>query len=105
MYCAAKASKCTQCTIHCDINEKLAYQWNTERLNFDERYSKEVFDGLLQRFEFPDSRNRWDSPLFTIQVDDVIHFQDIYECLINKAPPKPNMSTQPVSVPDLNFLL
>lgn len=54
------------------------------------------FDGLVMRFEPPDSRNRWDSPLFIVHLDEQLPFEQIYEALfINKAPP-PNHSTLPV---------
>ena len=33
----------------------------------DGSYSDEVFADLVGRFERPESRNRWDSPLFTVR--------------------------------------
>jgi Chromatin associated protein KTI12 len=55
------------------------------------------FDGLVMRFEPPDSRNRWDSPLFLVHPDEQLPFEQIYEALfVNKAPP-PNHSTLPVN--------
>lgn len=49
---------------------------------------------LIARFEPPNSMNRWDSPLFTIQTTDQLPFDDIFNALFAKSMPKPNMSTQ-----------
>lgn len=59
------------------------------------------FDALVSRFEAPDSRNRWDSPLFTILKDDGLPFQDISDALFKRKAPPANQSTQ--SVRDLSF--
>lgn len=54
------------------------------------------FDALVLRFEAPDSRNRWDSPLFTILKDDTLPFEDISDALFKRKAPPPNQSTQSV---------
>lgn len=54
------------------------------------------FDALVLRFEAPDSRNRWDCPLFTILKDDVLPFQAICDALFNRKAPAANQSTQSV---------
>lgn len=53
-------------------------------------------DGLILRFEAPDSRNRWDSPLFTIQIEDALPFEAICDALFKRKAPPPNQSTQSV---------
>lgn len=52
---------------------------------------------LAQRFESPNSQNRWDSPLFVIQVGDEVPYKQISDALFLRKPPPPNMSTQSVS--------
>jgi protein KTI12 len=37
-------------------------QWN------DERYSEELLNALIQRYEPPDARNRWDKPLYRVDL-------------------------------------
>jgi len=49
---------------------------------------------LVSRFEAPNPSARWDSPLFTIQVDDQLPDDDIISALFEKQTPKPNLSTQ-----------
>lgn len=61
------------------------------------------FDALVLRFEAPDSRNRWDSPLFTILKDDTLPYEAISDALFKRKAPPPNQSTQ--SVRDILLLL
>lgn len=48
------------------------------------------------RYEAPDSRNRWDSPLIVLNTEDSCPTTDIYSALFNRKPPPPNQSTQSV---------
>lgn len=61
---------------------------------------------LLNRFEEPIGSNRWDSPLFTSIYDDVpaLPFDDIWEAVVNKKPPKPNLSTVVNPLSSTNYL-
>ena len=49
------------------------------------------------RFEEPNPNQRWDSPLFVIQPDDILPFKNIEDAIFNRKPPPPNMATQNVS--------
>ena len=51
------------------------------------------FDALVQRFEPPDGRNRWDAPLFELKPEDDLPLEQIADFLANKRPPPPNKST------------
>ena len=57
-------------------------------------------DALVLRFEAPDSRNRWDSPLFTIQQEDTPPFDGISDAIFKRKAPPPNQSTLSVSHTD-----
>merc|ERR1712137_905216 len=93
LYCASKSSKTTQCTLHCDTSSKMAWDWNMQR-PISCQFPQPVFDALVMRFEAPDSRNRWDQPLFTIQPEDQLPFNDIVVALFERKAPPPNQSTQ-----------
>lgn len=54
-------------------------------------------DGLVMRFEAPDSRNRWDSPMFIVHATDAVPCDQVYDVLYARLPPPPNLSTLPVS--------
>ena len=50
------------------------------------------------RFEEPNPNQRWDSPLFVIQIDDDLPLVQISDALFNRKPPPPNMATQNVGI-------
>ncbi|XP_041988088.1 protein KTI12 homolog isoform X2 [Aricia agestis] len=118
LYCASKASKSTQCTVYTIRNHQEAWKDNLLRsddpniestndneIHSSEKYTQEVFDALTKlRFEEPNSYNRWDSPLFTVQPGDALDLDAIYKVLFEKKPPPPNMSTQNPPLSSTNFL-
>ncbi|CAG9573338.1 unnamed protein product [Danaus chrysippus] len=115
LYCASKASKSTQCTIYTIRNHQEAWESNLLRMNQNtenkegdhtsEAYTEEVFNAITKlRFEEPNSNNRWDSPLFTVQLSDQLNFDEVYSVLFEKKPPPPNMSTQNPPLSSANFL-
>ena len=65
--------------MHCDVPIATSAKWNQAR-DCSASYSQVVFDDLTSRFERPDSRNRWDKPLYTIntaedytsQINDIV---------------------------------
>jgi protein KTI12 len=49
------------------VEETHCRKWNEERREKGEAaYDAEIFEDLVRRFEKPDRRNRWDSPLFEL---------------------------------------
>ncbi|GFR11708.1 protein KTI12 homolog [Trichonephila clavata] len=62
------------------------------------------FDALVQRFEAPDSRNRWDSPLFISHKDEDLPLKGIEKALYQRKAPPPNLSTQCQPLAATNFL-
>lgn len=54
--------------VHVDTPVDTCRQWNQQRSDgAAHSYSTAVFDDLAGRFERPEFKNRWDSPLFTVQ--------------------------------------
>ncbi|XP_071453488.1 protein KTI12 homolog isoform X2 [Hetaerina americana] len=94
LYCMSKECKTTQVTVHCQISSGEAWSWNERRKNEFEKFNKEVHDALVMRYEAPDSRNRWDSPLFTVFPADRLPTSEILESLFERKAPPPNKSTQ-----------
>ncbi|CAH2273188.1 KTI12 homolog [Pelobates cultripes] len=89
--------------IHCLTAPETSSKWNQQR-DQSEQYTQEIFDALVQRFEAPDSRNRWDSPLFTVHVDDELPFEQICNAIFHRKAPPPNQSTQTQPLSSTNFL-
>lgn len=50
------------------------------------------------RFEPPDSKNRWDSTLFTVNSGEELPLEEIANTLFNKQAPPPNKSTLNVRI-------
>ncbi|KAK1310264.1 hypothetical protein QJS10_CPA08g01237 [Acorus calamus] len=67
LWCLARAAGIRYCVLHCDTEENHCRKWNTERRdNGESSYDENIFEDLVRRFEKPDRRNRWDSPLFEL---------------------------------------
>lgn len=103
LYCVAKAAQTPHCLVHCDVSEETASKWNINR-PVAEQYSLEVMDSLVKRYEAPDSRNRWDAPLFTILDDGCVPCEDVYDAIFHRKAPPPNMSTQSQPLTSTNFV-
>ena len=116
LWCASKATKTTQCTVHCDVSNEDGWSWNEDRPD-DVKYDKDVFDGLVMRYEVPNASQRWDSPLFLALADeknpDKENLNDtqnydlgkkVYSALYERAAPPPNQSTQNRPLAQVEFL-
>ena len=109
VWCASKATKTTQCTVHCDVSAEDAWSWNQSRPE-SEKHSREVFDGLVMRYETPNGSNRWDSPLLLSLADDKVPQDEpdlgdqVYNALYDRAALAPNLSTQNRPLAQTDFL-
>lgn len=73
----------------------MARSWN----KISGAYSEKIFEELVVRFEEPDSRTKWDSPLFVVVPDDTkLPEDEIWDAVILKKPKPPNMSTVVVTI-------
>ncbi|RCV39996.1 hypothetical protein SETIT_9G016000v2 [Setaria italica] len=67
LWCLARASGVRYCVLFCDTEVDHCREWNSNRQEKEERaYDSNIFEDLVRRFEKPDRRNRWDSPLFEL---------------------------------------
>lgn len=67
LWCLARAAGTRYCVVYCDVEETYCRKWNEERKEKGEAsYNDKIFEDLVRRFERPDRRNRWDSPLFEL---------------------------------------
>ncbi|XP_058243070.1 protein KTI12 homolog isoform X2 [Hemibagrus wyckioides] len=103
LFCLIKHVQTPHCLVYCLTTASLSSDWNKERED-DYPYSQEILDALILRFEAPDSRNRWDSPLFTIQKEERLPFETISDAILKRKVPPPNQSTQSQPLSSSNFL-
>ncbi|KAF2294643.1 hypothetical protein GH714_014092 [Hevea brasiliensis] len=67
LWCLARAAGIRYCVLFCDVEETQCQKWNEQRREKGEAaYDNAIFEDLVRRFETPDKRNRWDSPLFEL---------------------------------------
>ncbi|KAI9481594.1 MAG: chromatin associated protein KTI12 [Benjaminiella poitrasii] len=103
LYCIARAIGTPHCVVYTGIPPDIAKEWNKQRES--EGYEETVFDELVSRYEEPDERNRWDSPLFTIIYDDVeIPLEKIWDSVILRKALPPNKSTVAKPVSSTNYV-
>ncbi|KAI8967629.1 chromatin associated protein KTI12-domain-containing protein [Mycotypha africana] len=103
MYCVARAIGTPSCCVHMGTPVEVAKDWNTSR--GEEGYDGQIFDELVSRYEEPDERNKWESPLFTIIYDDKeLPLDKIWDALINKQAKPPNKSTVSKPVSATNYV-
>ncbi|KAL6106774.1 kti12 [Pungitius sinensis] len=103
LFCLIKHTQTPHCLVYCLTSDEISSTWNASR-DAAEQYNQDIFDALVLRFEAPDSRNRWDSPLFTILKDDILPYEDISDALFKRKAPPPNQSTQSQPLSSVNFL-
>uniref|UniRef100_A0A8C1EVH9 Protein KTI12 homolog n=1 Tax=Cyprinus carpio carpio TaxID=630221 RepID=A0A8C1EVH9_CYPCA len=103
LFCLIKHTQTPHCLVYCLTSTDVSSEWNKGR-EADSQYTQEILDALILRFEAPDSRNRWDSPLFTIQQKDSLPFDAICDALFKRKAPPPNQSTQSQPLSSTNFL-
>uniref|UniRef100_A0A1A7YR93 Protein KTI12 homolog n=1 Tax=Iconisemion striatum TaxID=60296 RepID=A0A1A7YR93_9TELE len=103
LFCLIKHAQTPHCLVYTLTSDEESSLWNQNR-DAAEQYSQDILDALVQRFEAPDSRNRWDSPLFTVLKDDVLPLEAISDALFKRKAPPPNQSTQSQPLSSANFL-
>ncbi|GFO04337.1 protein kti12 homolog [Plakobranchus ocellatus] len=103
LYCVTKSCRTPHCVIYCVTNNVTSKSWNISR---DEhlRYSDDLINELINRFECPSPNNRWDKPLITVMQDESLNCEDIATALFEQSAPPPNQSTQSQPLASTNFL-
>ena len=81
LWCVARAVGAKYCVVYCATTAETARTWNAAR-NEADAYTHAVFEDLARRFEAPDSRNRWDKPLY-----EVLPGQEGWEASLHVCPP------------------
>ncbi|XP_051146317.1 protein KTI12 homolog [Andrographis paniculata] len=68
LWCLARSAGTRYCVLHCDVEDSISRKWNKERGERSEpSYEDKIFEDLVRRFERPNRKNRWDSPLFELR--------------------------------------
>lgn len=131
LFLAAKMSKTTYCVIQCSPPADTCHWLNDQKPEVDQKYPREIIDQLIMRYERPDTKFRWEKPLFEVKIgkserapptadidnDDMtidlehsapryanIFDDEIVEWICNGTELTENQSTQTVPLAPTNFL-
>lgn len=81
LHCISKASGEKHGVVWLLCREEVAKRWNEQRSNMNQNngddtnpyfYSEEMMNELMLRYEPPDQRNRWDRPLYRVDVHSTL---------------------------------
>lgn len=98
-----------------DSNKDDCIKWNNEREN---KYDEKILNEIINRFEYPNVNNKWDSPLFVVSPDNNktrlcepaplptidINYDDLDNALLHAKAPKPNVATKNAPIIDSDFM-
>ncbi|KAM9981262.1 hypothetical protein ACTFIY_003565 [Dictyostelium cf. discoideum] len=103
LYCIARAAGTRLLVLYCNTPRDLAKKWNQER-DQSVAYSDKLLDELTNRFEVPNPKNRWDSPLFTLEPQHTLPHELLFKTLFEVQELRPNYATQSQSLSPANFV-
>ncbi|PXF44139.1 Protein KTI12-like [Gracilariopsis chorda] len=67
MYCVAKTSSFRYAVVHCEASASECVQRDADRkARGEDAYGEDCTKAIIQRFEEPSAKNRWDSPLYKV---------------------------------------
>ena len=100
LYCLVRNFKTRLCVVYFKIDFEACLKFNQE----SKTYNEELLKDLYSRMEEPQSKNRWDSPLFQVFLDEELPYEEIVKQLSEGKRPAYAVSTQPEKSFDSNFL-
>ncbi|CAK8560816.1 unnamed protein product [Lathyrus sativus] len=96
LWCLARAAGIRYCVVYCDVEDSDCRKWNQERREKGgDGYDDVIFEDLVRRFEKPERRNRWDSPLFELRSSD---FGSIIDDVVSYITKKVDSKTRDVKI-------
>jgi len=101
LYCIARAAGTPLTVVLCDTPRSVACEWNANR---SDSMPEHMFNELAMRFETPNPRNRWDSPLFVVTPDTSTPLDAILHASTKSPGLRPNTATQSQPLADTNFV-
>ncbi|RLM65512.1 hypothetical protein C2845_PM16G08170 [Panicum miliaceum] len=101
LWCLARASGVRYCVLFCDTEVDHCREWNSNRQEKGEpAYDSNIFEDLVRRFENPDRRNRWDSPLFQLfpSRDEIVESAPVIAEAVSYLTKKVDSKTRDINV-------
>eukprot|EP01041_Mallomonas_annulata_P006374 gene6374-12887_t len=67
LFCISRSQRTQHCVVWVQSEDAVSELWHNA-IEPSQTFPKELYYDLKRRFEVPDSRNRWDNPLFQVDV-------------------------------------
>uniref|UniRef100_A0A915ENL5 Protein KTI12 homolog n=1 Tax=Ditylenchus dipsaci TaxID=166011 RepID=A0A915ENL5_9BILA len=80
LFCIAKNIETTYAVFFCNASPSTSHWLNNEGVEDNQKYSHTTIDELVKRYERPESKNRWDSPLYEVRVGNPVTVQPSTSC-------------------------
>ena len=103
LYCVVRQMKTVHCIVQSGTSPEQCREWNNTREDPD-KYSEDTLTALIQRYEPPNSCNRWDSPLFIFLPGEPPPLEEIARAVLEQAPKPPKQSTQSQPLSSVDFM-
>ena len=109
LYCLAKELRSRYAIVEVIIEREHVFKYNEFKTDPSHRYSDQVLNALLNRYEEPNSGHRWDSPHIPCYntengPSNKNYLEKIEEALFTAPAMKPNISTESKPVADSDYL-
>ena len=72
LYCVARSTRAPHCVCWVECDEQVSSRWNGARAA-EEAYGELILKDLRLRFEVPSEKNKWDCPLFKVNMTPAEH--------------------------------
>lgn len=110
LFCIAKTLSVSYAVIHTTASKEECAQRDSQKDTENEQWGPDLLNSLCNRFETPQQKNRWDSPLYTIdsQNDPIDSYSETLQDIIdglsgkNKNSKKKNSSASSKGMKKLN---
>ena len=72
LYCMARTSKTRHCCVYVHCEDIVSEKWSRTREELTgEGYDEKILADLRRRYEMPNERNRWDCPMFRVDMTPI----------------------------------
>lgn len=80
LYCLARERRTKNCLVWCTLDDSEANKRHQQRIDHNnDTYNRESFIELRRRFEVPNDKNRWEAPLFEVNMST----NTVYDTITN----------------------
>eukprot|EP01132_Coremiostelium_polycephalum_P008514 gene8514-10467_t len=103
LYCIARAAGTRYLVVYCNTERENSKEWNKDR-DVNTCFSEKLLDEIYNRYETPNPKKRWDSPLFTLEPQHTLPYDLLHQTIFEQQELRPNYATQAQVLSPTNFV-